>query len=158
MKQDASAGPQDRLQTISDDAFVLRRVHHCHVDSTKPIPVLPVAFRPSASDTDGLSVYLDDRHGGPTPADLAASGRGGSDSYVVVAFRVGELRAVGLTVVAKDIPDGLPGHAIIPELNWTDYQSGKQSKQFQKALQLKLAELARSGVIYPPDFLGSVSS
>jgi hypothetical protein len=146
------------FNSILDDAHVLRRIHKNDVNIALPYPILPRAFRPSGSDTDGLSVYLDDASGGPAPAELAASGRGGRDSYVVVAIRVADLRAIGLTVVAKDIPDGLPGHAIIPELNWNDYQSGKQSRQFQKTLQMKLAELARHGVVYPPDFLGCVNS
>jgi len=154
MNIDMSDDPQQSpLDQVSDDAFVLRRVHKNDVELTLPVAVLPSAFRPSPSDTDGLSVYLDDKQGGPTPNDLAAAGRGGADSYVVVSLRVSELRGLGLSVIAKDVSDGFLGHAVIPELNVTDYKASKQSKRVQKVLQMKLCELASQAIVYPPDFV-----
>ena len=139
----------DELHRIPGDAHVLRRVHKNDVDFTQPIPVLPRAFRPSSLDTDGLSVYLDEQHGGPAPEQIAAAGRGGSESYVIVQFLVSDLRRIGLDVVPNEIPDELPKHALIPELNVVDYQADKQSKRHQKVLQMKLSELATDAIVYP---------
>lgn len=81
---------------IPDDSYVLRRVHKNDVDTSQPVPMLPHAFRPSSEDSDGLSVYQDDHHGGPTPIAVAASGGGGADSYLIVRLLVGDLRKLGL--------------------------------------------------------------
>ncbi len=143
-----------RTVSIPNDSYVLRRVHKNDVDLTQPVPILPRAFRPSSEDTDGLSVYQDEAHGGPSPSAVAAAGRSGAECYVVVRLSVGELREIGLDVIAKQIPDDLPGQAVIPELNVTDYQASKQSKRVQKALQMKLSELAGDAIVYPPNFYG----
>ncbi len=135
----------------------MRRIHKNHVNLTLPVVVLPSAFRPTPDDTDGLSVYLDERLGGPPPTAVAAAGRGGGDSYIVVRLLVGDLRSMGLDVIVKDVPDGLPGHAVIPKLNVTDYQAGKQSKRSQKLFQMKLSELAKDAIVSPPNFSDGVS-
>jgi hypothetical protein len=79
-------------------------------------------------------------------AQVAGAGRKPGE-YFVAAFSVTALIALGLTVVADDQPDGLPGHALIPELSEPAYRLNK--KQL-KVVIAALTELASRHVVHRP--------
>lgn len=136
------------LQSDSDERFILRRVSSAHYTPGNPIEVLPVAFRPSSRDVDGLSVYFEASEGGVTPAQLAADARPGRQ-FCVVRLSIRELEKLGLTVVPAPNDDGIPGHALIPEINLESYQC-KEHKNSMKELTKRLAELATQGIVLVP--------
>jgi hypothetical protein len=138
MLMDQEASP------VSDEEFILRRIHKNHVDPGPPIAISPAAFRPTPEDTAGLSVYRE-KH--VSPADIDASGRKPGE-YYVGRLSVRQLRNSGLSVIEDEQPQGPAGHALIPELSLSAYQ---QDKLNGRERQMRLAELAgRDIVLVPP--------
>jgi hypothetical protein len=137
----------DELQPVGGDEFVLRRIPASFFTPGLPVPVQLLAFRPTERDTDGLSVFRErfTQH----PADILCvveeSKRG---LYYVARLAVRDLSLLSLTVVPMPVP-GLPGHAVIPELSWPNYQN-KQNKVRLKDVQLQLAILAGRGIVHGP--------
>jgi hypothetical protein len=110
-----------------------------------PMPVQPVAFRPTQNDTTGISVF---RASLVQPADTLANLEAGKrNEYYVARLAVRDLRALGLTVVPDPQPDGPAGHAIIPELSCQAYQTDKRRL---KQVQLELARLASAEIVHRP--------
>jgi hypothetical protein len=129
---------------LPEDEFILRRIHKNQVGTGSPPAIGFTGFRPTPEDTAGLSVY---RENLITPAEVAASGRKPGE-YFVVRLPVGELRLLGLTVVADERPEGPTGHALIPELN---LEACKREKAKMREIQVRLAELASQNVVHSPD-------
>ncbi|MBI3461649.1 MAG: hypothetical protein HY000_01110 [Planctomycetes bacterium] len=129
--------------SVGSHEFILRRVHKNHYDASQPFPTQPAAFRPSPSDTAGLSVY---RESLISPVEVAATGRRPGD-YYVVRLSVQTLHALNLSVIPDELTDGPRGHALIPELSVTAYQ---QNKQGLKGVLTELARLASQAVVYTP--------
>jgi len=114
------------FEPIADDEILYRRipVSQGWYDPQKSPKPAPEAFRPSRSDTTGISlsrakhVSLDQASKGPS-----------RQGYFVVKLRTGDLRAKGIEVV----PDGLggvPGHAEIKELR---YDNGRTDQALEMA-------------------------
>jgi hypothetical protein len=127
---------------IDENEYVLRRIHKNNCDTRLPIPIQEVAFKPTESDVDGISVY---REKYVSPAEVAAGGRT-PEVYYVARLAVRALNALNLTVVPT--PGDQKGHAVIPELNRSFYESEKQRS---KKLQFQLAQLASQAIVHRPD-------
>ncbi len=137
----------DELGPVEEHEFVLRRVavSVCRLDLA--IPFSPAAFRPhETNDTDGLSVY---REKAVTQAAdvLFAVAEEKRGKFFVVRWVVRELVALGLTVVPSPEPDDIPGHCVIPELSWSNYQANKDR---MKEVQAELACLAAQNIAMRP--------
>lgn len=130
-------------QPIQAEEFILRRVHHNHVDPGPPIAVNYTAFRPTPDDTAGLSVF---REQYSTAAQVAAAGRKPGE-YYVVRLSVRDLQRLNLTVVPDEQPGGPPGHALVPELS---VDSCKRDRARWREVQVRLAELANQNVVHAP--------
>lgn len=128
------------------EQFVLRRVHRNEIRPGQPTPIGPGAFRPTPSDTEGLSVSFESAI---DAASLAAAGRQPAAEYGVVRLRVSELLALDVSVVADDSPTAPPGHAFIPEINVSDYHDPSR-KPLVKELIHKLAKLAAHDIVLLP--------
>jgi hypothetical protein len=130
---------------VDENEGVLRRIHKIFYNADSNIPVQPEAFRPTERDNDGLSVFRD-RFVSPVQVlvDVAESKRG---LYYIARLTVRDLQALHLTVIPAP-RSGLPGHALIPELNWGSYQKDKLRL---KELQVKLAWLASQAIVHRPD-------
>jgi hypothetical protein len=131
----------DEAAPVDADEFVLRRIHKSYFDSRLPLPIQPVAFKPTESDVDGLSVF---RERFVSPAEVAAAGRT-PGAYHVARLAVRDLQALRLTVVPS--PGELPGHAVLAELNRAFYE---QDRAGAKLLQAALAKLASQGIVHQP--------
>src|SRR5438128_2199772 len=125
---------------VSAHEFVFRRVHRNHVDAGPPLAVRFPAFRPTVSDTSGLSVF---RQSLTSAAEVAASGRKPGE-YYVARLAVADVKSLGLSVFADELPNGPTGHALIPELSFGNYQSDKPRS---RAVQERLAEMASRNIV-----------
>lgn len=138
---------------ITDDEWLLRRVHKTRFRTTKAPIISPSAFEPRVKgndpDWDGISLYraacLD------VPNEILATVAPEKLLEVgIVRLRVKELHDMGLTVESRQDPR-IKGHVVIPELNATEYAADKS--RFTP-LMLGLATLASddaSIVIWPAD-------
>jgi len=79
-----------------------------------------------------------------SPKRLAQSNRHGAGVHVSI-LPVRTLLQLGLTIIAKPMPEEPPGHAIIPEMNFPRYQTNKDKV---KELSIELAKVATK--IYGP--------
>ena len=131
---------------VTDSEFVYRRIHRSYYQAGLPIALHPAAFRPNQNDTSGISVFRAAfLQAADTLTSIEASKR---DQYYVARLAVTELRRVGLTVAPDPDPNGPPGHAVIPELNWQAYRADKQRL---KQIQLELAKLASAAIVHQPN-------
>ena len=129
-------------EPVGKDEFVLRRIHKDHFKPALATPVLRLAFQPTKWDVDGLSVC---REKFITAAQLAAVGRT-PGAYSVARLAVAALHALSLTAVPSARAD-LPGHAVIPELNFAAY---RQDKKRLDAVQVEFARLASQAIVHQP--------
>jgi hypothetical protein len=133
----------DERDPVNESEFVYRRIPRVYYDATLPIPVQREAFRPTAKDATGLSVFLAQF---AQPLDtLAGVDPAKAKEYYVARLSVRDLRKFGLTVTPDPLADGPAGHAIIPELSWPAYQANKQSL---KPTLVELAKLASSDIVH----------
>ena len=125
---------------LSDAETIHRRVPRTvsFTSSTPPRPPWTV-FKPRApndkkpgdrGDVDGLSVDLATLR----TAKATSEGSDPTRPYSVVALTVGQIRqtvdsagAAGMDVVGQPV-SGNEAHALIPQVNWTDYSAGGPSK------------------------------
>jgi hypothetical protein len=135
----------DERQPVTEEEFVYRRIHRNFYQAGLLVPVQPEAFRPTRSDTSGISVF---RTSFVQPeeilADIDSSKR---LDYHVARLAVRDLLRLVLTVVPDPVLTGPAGHAIIPELSKLAYQADKQRL---KEIQLQLAKLASADIVYSP--------
>ena len=130
---------------VKRDEYVLRRIPNnpdWYVASL-PIQIQRVAFAPNAKDTDGLSIF---RELFVTPERVAHAGRNPA-GYYVARLAVSKLLELGLSVVPDPRADEPPGHALIPEMS---HAAAKNSKTKSREVQLQLAKLASSAIVYTP--------
>jgi hypothetical protein len=136
----------DERDPVDDGEYVYRRVHRAFLDPKLPIPIQLPAFRPTANDATGLSIFRAGFLATPqeTLANVAADK---AKDYYVARLAVRDLRKLGLTVVPDPVAGGPLGHAVIPELSWSAYQAQKQR---WKPTLLDLAKLASADIVYSP--------
>ncbi len=135
----------DENDPVDEDEYVYRRLPRAFYDASLPIPVQGLAFRPSNSDTTGLSVF---RARFAHPLDtLTAIDPAKANDYYVARIAVSALRNLGLAVEPDPIIGGPLGHAIIPELSWPAYQSRKNDL---KVVLVELAKLASADIAHRP--------
>jgi hypothetical protein len=99
------------------------------------------AFQPRKSDDDGLSLYRLDF---VTPKYLAQHNQCRAGVYYVFV-RSRDLLDLGLSL--KPAPDALPGHVLVPQM---DYASYKARKREMKNLQIALAKAANKKRLWGP--------
>jgi hypothetical protein len=138
----------DERQQVVATEFVYRRIHHVYFHADLARPVDAAAFRPNQSDTTGLSVFraLFCSQPEDTLANVDAAKR---SEYFVVRLAVQDLLHLGLTVTPDPDPNGPPGHAVIPELSWPEYQARKQRL---KKIHVELAQLASGAIVHRPSY------
>jgi hypothetical protein len=109
----------DTIELVDDGEMLYRRipVSTGWYQPDKQPPLEPEAFRPTRSDTTGISVSREKYNS----LEQAARGQPGKDYYVAV-FRAGDLRAAGLEVTARPV-EGNPGHAEIANLRYETRKS-----------------------------------
>lgn len=132
----------DDAPPIDPDEFLLRRIPITggYFDTKKSPPVQPGAFRPNAGDTDGISFY---RERLLSPSELVARSKRPPGTTKVARLLARDLLALGLTLEPKQEEDDLPGHVVIPEVNYLDYNSRDPTRNERPtALGKSLANLA----------------
>ncbi len=135
--------PVSDAAPVQEDEAVLRLINKVYLNPALPTPVQPEAFRPTADDADGVSVF---RERFVSPEELLESVPPEKrDRYVVARISVAELTSAGLTVIPDPI-ETPQGHALIPELNTTEYARNKVAC---KVVQKHLADLASHGIVTP---------
>jgi hypothetical protein len=136
----------EELEPLGELEFVLRRVHKNHFDPRLANPIQRVAFRPNEGDDTGLSVYrarfvkayVD------VLLKVKAEKRG---HYYICRLQVCDLTKLGLTVVPDPDPEDIPGHCIIPELSWPNYQADHDRLA---DIGDELALLGNQAIVYKP--------
>ena len=122
-----------------------RRIPRVFYDARLPVPIQREAFRPTANDTTGLSVF---RAQFAQPVDaLANLDPAKAKDYYVAQLSVAALRGLGLAVEPDPVHGGPLGHAVIPELSWPAYRGQKQQL---KPLLLELARMASADIVHWP--------
>lgn len=131
---------------VSDDEYVYRRVlrtWYYGSELSARDRVDRQAFQPTKKDINGLSVY---RASFVQPEALDRDSAGDPGRYYVARLAVATIRELDLTVV-PDPMQGLPSHALVPEIR--DGLKGER-KNWSKEMQLKLARLAGTDIVYSP--------
>ena len=125
---------------IDHNEVILRRVpaRADYYNSTLPIPLIPIAFRPTCDDTDGISLFRE-RH--ISREELSATGR--KPPYLIARLKVADVVALGLTITQTPSDDGTPGHVIIPELSLRSYNANKQqsSQRTDRSIRPRLVDI-----------------
>lgn len=114
-------------EPITDDEWLLRRVHRERF-RTDSLPLIsPGAFEPRCKgrdiDTDGISLFRSACLNDPSDilAEIAEEKR---PSIGIVRISKAFLSMLGLNVVGRPVP-AITGHVVIPELNADDYKANK---------------------------------
>lgn len=132
----------DSTEPVGRQEFVLRRIHRNFYEDRPKDPIKSPAFKPTPSDTDGLSVF---RESYCTPRELVEAARQPPTEYYVVRLRAGDVLDAGCSLVPDPQPAPQPaGHTLIPE---SRVKTAKESKP----LQGKLMDLANKGrdIVWP---------
>lgn len=130
---------------VEEGEYVYRRIAPVFFDESLPIAIQREAFRPTASDVTGISVF---RSKLCQPMDaLTGLDQFKAAGYYVAMISVQALKNLGLTVNPDPLADGPPGHAIIPEINSHAYQNRKHE---MKPILLELARLASAEIVHRP--------
>lgn len=133
----------EEADPVGSEELVFRRIPNLVPDFVNfdlPMPVMRLAFQPSRSDADGLSVF---REIFTTARDVAASGSN-PRGYYVASLAVEAILGLSLTVIPNPLADGPRGHALIPEIH-TDLSRAT------KNLQIELAKLASRNIVVSPE-------
>lgn len=120
-------------ESVDDDEIVYRRLpikpeFYNPAISENPTPI---AFRPREADSTGLSVF---RAKFVSAEQVAKNPE--NRSYYVISFRVGDLRANGIEVVSRPVPEK-PGHAEITSLTFQNRKTDS-AREVQQLLAQKL--------------------
>jgi hypothetical protein len=132
---------KDEAEPITDDEWLLRRVHLDRFRTDKVPLVSPGAFEPRFKgrdpDTTGISLYRADGLADPSEA-LATVPADRGHEYAVVRIPMSLLKQLKLSArIEPDEP--IKGPVVIPELNANDF---KANKTLFTPKQLALAEEA----------------
>ena len=125
---------------ITDDEYLLRRVHKTKLNSIKCPFVSPSSFEPRVEspttrepDTDGISFYRESCLGSPEDC-LATISREKVQDYGVVRIPVADFLGLKLSIKSSTDPKIL-GHVVIPEMCSGAYQTNRNVvRVFMEAL------------------------
>lgn len=137
----ADAGP------LADDEIVYRLIHRDFGGAAEESPVGRQAFKPTARDTDGLSVF---RAAIISPRQVLAAipDTDKREKYSVAALPVAAFTALGLTVIPTPHLSVVPGHASVPEMNGPAYVKAPAGNKEQcMEWQLALAVIAGENIV-----------
>ena len=129
---------------IDPQEYILRRIPKSYYKRSLPTPVATAAFRPNDNDDDGLSFY---RECMTSPTTLANSARKPASEYVIARIKVADVLGLGLSLKLSESTGDLPGHVVIPEVNWGGYNTDAREKEQMKEMGKNLAELASKDVL-----------
>lgn len=124
--------------------LILRLIPRVYYDPSLPeSPIQDQSFRPNERrDTDGISFsrldFVTRRQCGEKARKPGA---------YIATLKVADLIELGLNPIPSPIPDGLPGHVVIPELSFASYAADKTK---YKPILLKLAKLAAARPLSGP--------
>lgn len=135
---------------MTPDESVVRLVWGQFLRPGSSLAVLPVAFKPRANETDGISVFRAACLAEPADA-LAAMLPDKRHRYAIAVIPVAELTALGRSVVPAKV-DAAPGHAVVPELNITAVDADGTR---WKTILIELARLAARNLTPPAGGPGS---
>jgi len=114
---------------ITDDEWLLRRVHKDRFRSEKVPIISPSAFEPRIKgrdpDDDGISLYREACLSSPEEI-LATVAEDKRHNFGIVRVPVKLLRELDLSIESRP-DDRIPGHVVIPALNAGDYAASKSS-------------------------------
>ena len=130
-------------EAVAPAEFVLRRVHKSQCSAALLRRVFRGGFCPNTADMTGISVY---RERDTSVAAVLAAARKADECYVV-RVPVQALTDLGFTLVPDDEPGGAPGHYVIPELRFSEYESKKDAL---KGKQDELARIASNHIVHSP--------
>jgi hypothetical protein len=135
----------DAADSVAPDESVLRKIVKApgFYDPQKSPPIERGAFTPNRNDVDGLSFFLEREMSIEAMIESAAP-RPASE-LVVIRLHAKDVYALGLTLRRTFNPGDLPGHVIIPEINWNDYQTRKTAL---KPLIVQLVHLAEKNIVF----------
>jgi hypothetical protein len=138
---------------VNEDEYVLRRIPNQHHIITRGIrrAVQRGAVVPGPKDVDGISVFREKFTSG---REIAAAGHS-SNGYYVVRIGVKEILVLGLTLQPDPQGNQPEGHALIPEINYSEYSAGGnlkiKSKQYQDKLTKLINEDLDGRIVHTPD-------
>lgn len=140
---------------ITDDEWLLRRVHKSRFKTERTPIISPSAFEPRIEgrdpDVDGISLYREACVASPEDI-LATVPEDKRPDQGIVRISVAALRQLNFAVHSN--PDArIPGHVVIPELNSENFSTAKAS--YTPAL-LDLAAIASQdeNIVRRPPSLG----
>lgn len=108
---------QSGNEPIDDEEILYRRIPVSMGWYSEDTGLSPEAFEPRNDETTGISVYR------AKYKTLEAAAKGLSKKgYFVAEFRVGDLRAAGMDIVSRPLPND-PGHAELPSLRCDNRES-----------------------------------
>jgi hypothetical protein len=143
----AKRGAKNEEDPLTEDEFILRRIHQNNYKLNKTPPVQRVAFEPKDDDHEGLSC---NREYFVSAEALAFSGRKPGE-YYIARLSVKVLRGPSYQLTIDPTPNPDPaeprGHCDIRELSISE---SRKNVNKSKQLQRRLAELASKNIVYIP--------
>jgi hypothetical protein len=136
----------EELEPVGDQEHILRRVHVNHYRDGLPSPIQRAAFRPNEQDTTGIPVYRE-RFVSSYADVLTIVKPEKRGNYYVSRLSVRALRGLGLDVVPDPDPGDIPGHSVIPQLSWSNYQADHDRLA---DVQEQLAALGSQDIVHRP--------
>jgi hypothetical protein len=131
-------------EPITPEEWLIRLVWHERFSGKVPI-ISKSAFEPRKPETEGISFFREDCLSNPEEALLVIAEEK-RPRYGMVRVSVSQLRELNYTVQSKPIQT-IPGHVVIPELNYTEYSRNRSL--FVLPL-LTLAKTASDNIIRKP--------
>ena len=116
---------KDELEPITDDEFVLRRVHAMYFKTATAFEISPSAFEPRVKgkqpDANGISLFrLDCLENVQQVLCLMDPNKASQNGVVGLSvLSVKSLKAMQLSICPDRME--IPGHVVIPEMNSLDY-------------------------------------
>jgi hypothetical protein len=123
---------KDQQEPITDDEWLLRRVHKEYFESLVPPLIRPYAFKPQLTgrlpDTTGISLYRQSCLN-RTEDIFVKTMDTKRHSFGIVRVPVSLLYSNGLNVIRDDDLDDpiVLGHVVVPEINSREYEQTKDS-------------------------------
>ena len=134
---------------VGDDEFLLRAIPNSVnyiKQSMQAWRIDPYAFRPNKNrDPDGMSFFREDFVSRRKVSKACRH----PDGARVARLRAKDVRALDVTIKPDPRDDELPGHVIIPEMNFAASKDQARRRKIQD-LEQKLAALAGEQSLYRP--------